>query len=185
MKGEWISTPSQLGITQTILYKTPSNDHDSDDNNNLVEALDIGFGGMSGAVAINDNNDLVAMFVNRGTLIPSKRSIETDETITGIPRKDKPNNKLYTLIQLFFRSILGFNDDKVDSNLSNIGDKLDGLIGRVDQIDKEFVKWSDLKELGAVFDSRRGIFITSSAIIKLIHQPSISINDIENSDAPE
>eukprot|EP01035_Chromulina_nebulosa_P020459 gene20459-26546_t len=174
--------PSQLGITQTTLYKTPSNARDSDDNDDLVEALDVGFKGMSGAVAINDCNDLIAMFVNRGTVIPSNRPVETDETQTQTNSNDNPKDTSYTAFQSFFRNILGFNDD---INLSKIGKKLDGLIDRVDQLDKEFVKWSDLKELGAVFDSRRGIFITSSAIIKLIHQPSISIKDIEVTEAPD
>lgn len=65
MEGNNIGYASTIGSTKATLYRSPSD--------GLLESVDIGFRGMSGAMAISANKKVVGMFVKRGTLIDMKK----------------------------------------------------------------------------------------------------------------
>ena len=69
----WVSQ-SEI-VTKAILYKSPV--RDSGDflvscEKYMLESMDFGFRGMSGAIAVNENGRCLGTFVKRGKLIPLK-----------------------------------------------------------------------------------------------------------------
>ena len=65
MEGINVGNASVIGSTKATLYRSPSD--------GLLESIDIGFKGMSGAMAISANKKVVGMFVKRGSLISMKK----------------------------------------------------------------------------------------------------------------
>ena len=160
-KGGWNGTLSTLGSTMATLYPSPSTSalegEFSDCKLDLLEAIDIGFKGMSGAVALSPEGDCVGMFVKRGTLIPFKQSI-------------KPNfeSQKFTGIARIFRDFVG---------LTNQSHQLDYLVANC------LVK-DDLSEVGVVVDARRGIFLPATALASINDVASIDIADVVDKAAP-
>ena len=135
--------------------------------------------------------ELVGMFVKRGALISlkspknivrkrltSKEEQAHDIGLQPILRTEHSNTE-YSPIQKFFRSLLGLDelDRKFDEQDRKFDRKFDGLAEIV-------LCKADLKELGAVFDARRGIFLSAAAIHSLIQGDSIRLNQLENCPAP-
>ena len=66
-----------MGVTEAILYKRPvrdSGDFLESCEKYMLESMDIGFRGMSGAIAVNENGRCLGMFI---TLIPLKAVADT------------------------------------------------------------------------------------------------------------
>ena len=71
-KGKLLKTAS-FGKVNGVAYASP--------NSEMLEALNIGFKGMSGAIAVNNNNDLIGMFVRRGVSLGVGDQTTVDPTI--------------------------------------------------------------------------------------------------------
>ena len=89
MDTAWVSDGSEMFVTETILSKTPKRTlvaGDDDvlqlDDRPMLESMDVGYRGMSGAIAVNENGKFVGMFVKRGNLISSKlpRMVTAEDT---------------------------------------------------------------------------------------------------------
>ena len=188
LSGKWVAAPGNLGVKNAVLYSTPD---DTKKDQPLFEALDVGFRGMSGAVGLrHDTTELVGMFVKRGALIQlkSQKNMQ-DKRLTNkgeqardlgvLPRL----NKEYSPVQRFFRSLLGLDDmeSKFDSKFDYLDRKFDS---KFDDLAEIVLCKADLKELGAVFDARRGIFLSAAAIHSLIQGDYIHLNQLENCPAP-
>ena len=65
-----------------------------------------------------------------------------------------------------------------------LDDKFDAMDRKFDDLAEIVLRKSDLKELGAVFDARRGIFLSAAAIHSLIQGDCIHLNKLENCQAP-
>jgi hypothetical protein len=195
VSGNWIPEPSALGVIDAIVYSPPG---DRSGDMHLFEALDVGFRGMSGAVGLRDDTtELVGMFVKRGSLIqlkqknsiPPKNYIPENHSIPSIFEEATRKNvipaskKHYTIVQTFFRSLLGLDlmeksiDDRFHEMTKSIDERFDDLTSIV-------LQKKDLKELGAVFDARRGIFLSADAIRSLLREECVSVKDVENTPSP-
>lgn len=157
MDAVWVSQ-SEMGLTEAILYRSPRRDGDfpESDKRPLFESMDVGFRGMSGAIAVNENGRCLGMFVKRGKLIPLKVPRTAIVATVPVPQPS-------WLEQLLFPS----------------------LLARFDRLDAEVLKKDDLPKLGAVFDARRGLFLPSTNILSIDDSTSISIKAIIGSKAPE
>lgn len=74
MDAAWVSQ-SEMGFIEAILYRRPrrdSGDFLELDERPMLESMDIGFSGMSGATAVNGDGRCFGMFVKPGKLIPLK-----------------------------------------------------------------------------------------------------------------
>ena len=101
MEGKWVGSQSTLGSTEATLYETP-NTRDittdqlaiagdfSDDSIPLAESIDIGFRGMSGAIALSENGHCRGMFVKRGNLIPLKKEVSSMQKFNFFERTFMP-----------------------------------------------------------------------------------------------
>ncbi len=67
LEGRWVPKDSIIGSTEATLYPSPSAESLMEGEiGELVEAIDIGFRGMSGAIAM-EKETCVGMFVKRGS----------------------------------------------------------------------------------------------------------------------
>jgi nitrate reductase NapAB chaperone NapD len=151
--GERISNP-YIGSTRATLYKTT--------NKKLIESLDIGFKGMSGAVAVSDETKLVGLFVKRANLIPLKSHKSQDDLSLAFSRKPlpPPPNEFSPFEKYLFEEI-------------------QTLKSELQILKNTVITKNDLKEISVVLDARRGIFLTSTEIINIIeHSKSIPIANI-------
>jgi hypothetical protein len=170
MDAVWVSQ-SEMGLTEAILYRSPrrAGVFPESDERPMLESMDIGFRGMSGAIAVNGNGRCLGMFVKRGKLIPLKipRSaiVATMPAVTTMP-VPQPS----WLEQLLFPSLLA-RFDRMDAELLKLG--------------AEVLKKEDLPELGAVFDARRGLFMPSTNILSIDDSTSISVKAIIGAKALE
>lgn len=101
MEGKWVGSQSTLGSTEATLYESP-NVRDittkqlaiagdfSDHSLPLVESIDIGFRGMSGAIALSDTGHCRGMFVMRGNLIPLKKDVSSMQKFNFFERTFMP-----------------------------------------------------------------------------------------------
>lgn len=152
MNGTWVSE-STFGATQATVYRTPSED--------LIESIDIGFKGMSGAVALSSDSKLVGLFVKRASLIQLK----------------KPDPPSHVSEQ--------FTDFKTPFERF-IADRLNDIDDRLQYLTNITLTRNDMHELGVVFDARRGIFLPSASIVHIIdHVKSLEIDDILGQPAPD
>jgi hypothetical protein len=141
---------------------------------------------MSGAAALK-----------RDTLIRLKQVVEKEPLIKDSSTSPLSFNQYsgsnYSPFQRFCRNLFGL--DIMEKSMANtfgyvrsrfdyIDRRFDYIDRRFDYIDEVMLKKSDLKELGAVFDARRGIFLSAEAITYLLTQESIHIKEIENKAAP-
>lgn len=163
MDAVWVSQ-SEMGLTEAILYRSPrrdSGDFPESDERPMLESMDIGFRGMSGAIAVNGNGRCLRMLVKRGKLIPLKAPRSAVANALPVVADALPQPSW--LEQLLFSSLYaGF-------------DRLDA---RFDRLDAEVLKKDDLPELAAVFDARRGLFIPSTNILSIDDSKSISVKTI-------
>ena len=197
MNAVWVSPGPEMGATEVILYKSPkpslivgSDDIPMSDDRPMLESMDVGFRGMSGAIAVNDNGKCIGMFVKRGTLIPLKppRKVSAEEEyedtaksldFATVPARPSSwiEKVLYPSRSADMASInaqfryLNAQFRRIDAQLQNLTDVV--------------LKKEDLSELGVVFDARRGLFLPATNIISIGDTRSISIDDIIGSRAPE
>lgn len=185
--GTWVSERSEIGQTETILYPSPSpaqlpelseGDMDAGD---LLEAVDIGFRGMSGALAMrhqhpHDTGPITCegMFIKRGSLRSLKKS-SLDLNNFASTKKDEstaifhPRQAKYNGIQRAMRRFLGL--DRMEDMLEYIGQN--GLVK------------ADLHEIGVVIDARRGIFLPANRIVDIVSSSAaVHVKDIIGKKAP-
>jgi len=127
--GKWNSAGSTMGSTEAVLYPTPKilGGENSED---LLEAVDIGFRGMSGALATYEGR-CEGIFVKRGSLREMKKPDEPSQEISSQVEPSQaisselppgvtgsPDVKIYTLhitipeysaVQRGIRSLLGLD----------------------------------------------------------------------------
>ena len=143
-----VGIKSTIGSTKATLYKSPSD--------GLIESLDIGFRGMSGAIAISAETKVVGIFVVRGSLIDFKKSSNVSHSFS---------NK--------------FNYAATTSFEKYLCDEIRQLKFELEDMRKIALTKDDVKELGVTFDARRGIFLPSNTILRTIcGMESICVNDI-------
>ena len=72
---------SEMGLTEAVIYRSPKFVVTAGDSNvpeseycSLSESVDVGFRCMSGAIALDENDKCVGMFVKRGNLVPLKQA---------------------------------------------------------------------------------------------------------------
>jgi hypothetical protein len=187
--GEWVGPQSQLGATDAVLYKISSDTllEDGIKHVDLLESIDIGFRGMSGAMAIADTGKCVGMFVKRGAtgaLIPLKNKDEKKENIDEDTKPVSTEDKLleYSWFERMFLPGLCSKIEKMDAKMESMSADMKVLLAQMDQT----LKKEDLRELGAVFDARRGIFLPSTAIISAIEDAhSTNLTNFIGTDAPD
>ena len=170
MDAVWVSQ-SEMGLTEAILYRSPRRDGEfpGSDERPMLESMDIGFRGMSGAIAVNENGRCLGMFVKRGKLIPLK--VPRSAIVTTMPAvTTMPVPQPSWLEQLLFPSLLA-RFDRMDA-------RFDQMDAQVLKLGAEVLKKDDLPELGAVFDARIGLFIPSTNILSIDDLTSISVNAI-------
>jgi hypothetical protein len=105
MNGEWIGSQATLGSTEAVLFPTQSHALIEGEGqfavtltDHLLEAIDIGFRGMSGAMAVSEAGKCLGMFVKRGSPIPFKN------------RRRPFVGRKYNSIQRFFREFVGLDE---------------------------------------------------------------------------
>eukprot|EP01033_Poteriospumella_lacustris_P011003 gene11003-7827_t len=160
--GAWVADRSEIGQTEAILYPSPSAAQLPELSEgdigigNLSEAVDIGFRGMSGALALlrhaTGPTTCEGMFIKRGSLRPFKKSsfsLQSMNECTNSANATKdeativfpPRQASYNTVQKVLRGVLGL--DKMDDMLTHIYQH--GLTK------------ADLHEIGVVIDARRDI----------------------------
>ena len=157
--GKWVGEHSTIGSTTATLYESPRSAVIVGEPNierGLLEASNIGFRGMSGAVAISGAGKCVGMFVKRGDLISMKKVPE---------REFKPQ---LNFAQTFLWRIMGY----------------DVLIQEIQGMRREMLTKNYLHELGVAFDVRRGIFIPSSFIARIHDIIAVDASEVVGKQAP-
>lgn len=146
MDGKNIGNASMIGSTKATLYKSPSD--------GLIESIDIGFRGMSGAIAISAESNIVGMFVKRGGLIGLRKPSPIEYDTIEYNYSSTPFEKR------MFEEIINLKKELLE-------------------LRKTALTKDDVTELGVVFDARRGIFLPSKTIVSaLCHMKSICVNDV-------
>lgn len=195
MDAAWVSPRSEMGLTEAIVYRTPKRALIAGDGNvperPMLESMDVGFRGMSGAVAVNEDGKCVGMFVKRGKLIPLKplrlatvgsSTAKTEDA--AVPAESAtvpvPVAQPSWLEQLLFPSRAA-DIARTDAQFLQVIKQLEHLASVV-------LKKEDLSELSVVFDARRGLFLPSTNILSILSSGdamSISVKAIIGSKAPE
>lgn len=176
-----VSNGAELGLTVATVYKTANvavavDNNDVIDNRPLLESMDVGFRGMSGAIAVNEKGNCVGMFVKRGKLIALKppRLAESDDTAAeSVVPETVPVAEPSWFEKVMFPSIA-----RMDAQFSQLNAK-------VDRLTEVVLKKEDLHELGVVFDARRGLFLPSTNMLSINDEMSISVKSVLGSKAPE
>ena len=98
----------KLAVTEVTLYDAPTNNDEAIPP--LLEALNLGFRGISGAIALKkDTTELTGMFVKRGKLIKLKKSKQPRSIAQTVISTPTENEILYSPVQVFFRNLFGLN----------------------------------------------------------------------------
>ena len=93
MDAVWTLRGSEMGLTEAVIYRSPKYVVTAGDGNvpesghgSLLESMDVGFRGMSGSIALDENDKCVGMFVKRGNLVPLKqpRTASTESVATAV-----------------------------------------------------------------------------------------------------
>ena len=162
-EGNWLDNKASLGATQGMLYQVPTTGEERV-NDGLLECLDTGFRGMSGALAICGESTCVGMFVKRGSLIKFKdKSIIAEELVPTFVEQE-PN--------IFIRTI------RKSLGLDILSKKLDYLV-------EHTLTRNDMHAMAAVFDAGRGLFLPSTTILATQNQASIEVKKIIGEIAPD
>ena len=213
MDAVWTLRGSEMGLTEAVIYRSPKLVVTAGDGNvpeseycSLLESMDVGFRGMSGAIALDENDKCVGMFVKRGNLVPLKQprtastesvaavvSVDIARESVIIPRESAiiatlPLSPSSWLEQLIFPSIsanmarMDANMARMDANMARMDAKTDAQFRHLNDV---VLKREDLSELGVVFDTRRGVFLPPANIQSIDNAESISVRAIIGSNAPE
>lgn len=213
-EGTWQSNNSEIGSREAVLYPTPSTSNVVEgeiqgdpaflSGESLLEAIDTGFRGMSGAIAIQ-NERCAGMLVMRGYFRELKRkriptfqfSNTLQESSTAIPPDDHDYDKkeadeavvqYYSRSQRFVRSFLGLDqmEARIEANLRTLDRRLGNVESALTYLIHNGLVREDLHELAVVIDARRGIFLPSNIMAKLIQQetPSINVKSLIGQKAP-
>ena len=186
--GCWVAESSEIGQTEAMLYPSPAQSPESSEGDlvegGLVEAVDLGFRGMSGALAMRHGaGSLVStcegMFIKRGSLRPFKKirhpldpDIHMNEDLGTMNRRDKK----YNTVQRALRGILGI--DRIEEMLDASDKKLDHLV-------RNGLVKSDLHEIGVVLGARRGIFLPANMMTDIVlSSAAVRVKDIIGKKAP-
>ena len=164
----WIERPSNLGVIETVLYDAPAAvDSHTTQKHHLLEALDVGFKGMNGAVAVNrGTNQVIGMFVRRDIeLNPAKIQKQASKpfvkplfSLKAPASSSKSLNHYlkseYSPIQLFFRNLLGLNimEERLLRKMSDLKEDLSNIKEDLSYIKNSMLRQSDLNALfGTVY----------------------------------
>ena len=158
-EGKWVDNSSFASIT-SVLYPSPESA--------LLEAIDVGFRGMSGAIALKqETTELVGMFVRRGAALGLKEGAEvpkfahhrTKETIAEHSSATTPSlsPELKILCEYF------------NQKFERIEKKMDYLL-------QDALMKHDLNQLLGIVALRRGLVLPSHAIMKHIEtSPAVEL----------
>ena len=212
MNAVWVSNESEMGVTEAILYKTPKRtliagdgDDPQLDDRPMLESMDVGFRGMSGAVAVNEKGKCVGMFVKRGKLIslkpPRKVTAEdtsakyedtVEDTVESMGFEPVPPAVQSSWIERLLFPSRSADIARMDAQFRQVDAQFRQVNAQFRQINAQFqnlndivLKKEDLPELGVVFDARRGLFLPSTNILSIDDATSISVEDIIGSKAPD
>ena len=200
MDAAWVSPGSEMGLTEAIVYRTPKraliSGNDNVPDRRLLEFMDVGFRGMSGAVAVNEDGKCVGMFVKRGKLIPLKpprlatvgsSTAKTEDTAVPAESATVPVAQPSWLEQLLFPSRAA-DIARTDAQFLQVNKQLLQLNKKLEHLASVVLKKEDLPELSVVFDARRGLFLPSTNILSILSsgdEMSIPVKAIIGSKAPE
>lgn len=124
----------------------------------LAEASGVGFRGMSGAIALSEDQKCIGMFVKRGSVVPFKSSLSPSL-----------GAGTYTRAQSAFRSFLG----------------LDQISAQLAFLTENTLTKSDIHELAVVFDAKRGIFLPAKSFVHSIStSPTVPLEDLVGKSGP-
>ena len=185
--GKRVEIQQNLAVTEVILYNVPTNNNKAIPH--LLEALNLGFRGISGAIALKKGTtELVGMFVKRGKLITLKKSKQPRSIAQTATSTRTENEIIYSPVQDFFRKLFGLNvmESRIKEEIGALREEMLEKLVLVNEKLDQTLEESDLKEVDTVFDAKRGIFLSSSSIAKLLcTEEFVHIKDLENKDAPK
>ena len=184
--GQWVDNPT-FGSMNSVLYPSPES--------NLLEALDVGFRGMSGAVAVKHNTrELVGMFVGKGIPIELKKGAplpdfmykrfkkgeESSEHVLREEKKGSAEDLLSQLSSTDSKIIMEFlleTHKKIDSKINTVDSKISTVDLKINTIDQKVqflvdnaLKKGDLDQLLNGIALRRGVVIPSRLMLKHIDE---------------
>ncbi len=202
--GAWVADRSEIGQTEAILYPSPSAAQLPELSEgdigigNLSDAVDIGFRGMSVALALlrhaTGPTTCEGMFIKRGSLRPFKKSsfslqsmnectnsanVTKDEATIVFP----PRQASYNTVQKVLRGFLGL--DKMYDIMCKMDDKMCKMDDMLTHIYQHGLTKADLHEIGVVIDARRGIFLPPNRIVNIVSSSAfVHVKDILGKQAP-
>lgn len=150
--GTWVDE-STLGAKDITLYKTP--------NSELLEALDVGFRGLSGAVAVDESQQsLLGMFIRRGGSVIKERG---DRGVHGAGEAEEA--------AALKPEIAGMSADNL-ALYNLLFDQFAALSGKFDNLKKTVLTKNHLVDIHQDVGLRRGVFLPATSMMKLTAQPS-------------
>ena len=172
--------------------------------------MDVGYRGMSGAIAVNENGKFVGMFVKRGKLISSKSPRMVTAEDTSAKYEDTVDDTVESMSfetippalppswieQLLFpsrsahiaRMDAHFRhiNDQFNDQFRHLNDQFRHLNAQLQNLtDIVLTKEDILSELGVEFDNRSGLFLPAANILSIDDATSISVEAIIGSKAPD
>lgn len=149
-QGKWLGDRSELAAKDAVVYKSP--------NSELLEAIDIGFRGLSGAIATEKDSDkVVGLFIRKGKAVALKttkidlqlQALKDTVSKKEISADDIQSEDTRILYKLLKRDITNLQD-------------------QIFALDQEVLKRQHLEEVLNVAALRRGLLLPCSAIVSLV-----------------
>jgi hypothetical protein len=161
----WDGSQSVLGSVKAQVYPSP--------RSQLLEALDVGFKGMSGALvtsAIDGQSKVIGMLLRRGTPIDlRKKSVKQHSTVTTFNGN---------VIHHEYMSAVTPDDESVLSLLRQMNRRFDNLEKKFEDLEKKVLTTDDLDRLLNVTAMRRSIVMPCSRIEHLM-KDGVNLNLLE------
>ena len=171
--GVWVENSSFASIN-AVLYPSPES--------SLLEAIDVGFRGLSGAIALRrETPQLAGMFVVRGAALGLKENAKLPDFIkTSDLAKDAFKDALSKATTLTtepvvmpsmspeLRTVCEYLEARLDNRIGMLENKLENgirkLEDKVDYLVNNTLMRSDLQNLLSVAALKRGLIVSSQAI---------------------
>lgn len=184
--GAWNAEESTIGMTVATLYKSPDITGEklsfkskalSKSVGGLLEAVDIGFRGMSGAIALHaESSKCVGLFVARGSLISFKKRT-TESILQSVPLESNPPYEPINHMSAESKQIM--------ARLDRMTTRLDGMTTYLEYLYLNGLTRDDIHELGVVVDARRGIFLPATTLAEIPNVSSVSGSELVGLKAPK
>ena len=161
---------SSFASINGVLYPSPES--------SLLEAIDVGFRGMSGAIAVNQGTqELVGMFVGRGAALGLKEGAELPEIIHYLSKKEEGREVSDT--KLTEPTIIPSLPSELKILCKYLGEKFDKLEKKVEIVDKKVdyllqntLLKHDINQVLTIVAQRRGLIVPGHIIAKHIETGS-------------